>query len=89
MGEANRTSEARMRAAVTDIVAAFDKHADALNRDEAISVLGSVTGADALAWGGEVEVVGKANEVAKGFVLKAWSTGIRPHLENGMQEENA
>ena len=89
MGEANRTSEARMRAAVTDAVAAIDRHGDSLNRDEAISVLGSIVGAYALAWGGEVEVVGKTQEVAKAFVLKAWRTGIRPHLGDAPPEGTA
>ncbi len=70
MGEATRTSEARMRAAVQDVVTTLDRHGDGLTRAEAISVLGVTLGTYALAWGGEEEVVGKAAEVAKTLVLQ-------------------
>ena len=70
MGEATRTSEARMRAAVQDVVTTLDRHGDALNRDEAISVSGVVVGTYALAWGNEPEVVGKTAAVAKALVEK-------------------
>ena len=53
MGEASRTSEGRMRAAVTDTVAALDRHGDGLNRVESIAVLGTVIATYALLWGGE------------------------------------
>ena len=73
MGEAARTSEARMRGAVQDVVTALDLYGDKLNRDEAITVLGVVVGTYALAWGGEEEVIGKAAAVARATVLKVSS----------------
>ena len=70
MGEATRTSEARMRAAVQAMVTALDQHGDQLVRKEAISVLGVVVGSYAMAWGGTDEVIGKVGATARLLVQR-------------------
>ena len=84
MGEAKRTSEARMRAAAKDVVAALDRHGDKLVRHEAIGVLGFVTGTFASVWGGEAEVVGKAAAVAKAVVMNRRATNGEPWRQIGL-----
>lgn len=68
MGEAHRTSEARMRAASEALVRSLDDHIDGLGRVEAITALGTALGVYAMAWGGEAEVVGGVAKVARTLV---------------------
>lgn len=88
MGEANRTSEARMRAAAQAMVTALDTHGDVLNRVEAIAVLGTVVGTFALAWGGEAEVVNGVGQVARALVegQRAKARDTRPaHVQEWLE----